>query len=522
MVTNGSGVPECVPSSIDSNGPNGDETRFDNFIGNYHKGLPHDEFGEVIPSAYQSLLDATQSPSPPSAFQAIVLGEGRKLTNPQSGLATDQEGPDPKDLEMRSAPAVDSAETAAEAVELYWMALLRDVPFELFPSNPEVAAAAAELSGLDDFTGPVVDGAVTPATIFRGCTPGDLTGPYLSQFLLREVTYGSLTISQQQKTVLPGIDYLTEFDEWLEVQNGRDTPSAGAPDSTPRYIRNMRDLGEYVHVDTPYQPYLNACLILLEMEAPFDRGNPYAPGKPDAKTQEGLGTFGAPHVLSLVAEVATRALKAVWWQKWFVHRRLRPEAYGGLVHLTKSGTRNYPLPTQILDSQAVASTHQKHGTYLLPMGFPEGSPMHPSYGAGHATVAGACVTILKAWFEETHPLTEPVVASEDGSELNPYTGPGAGQLTVGGELNKLAGNISLGRNMPGVHWRSDDLESLRLGEQVAICILFNQRRDYNEDYSFSFVGFDGDEFEISASGVLKGGKRMPRPCRGGPGQGGDE
>jgi len=32
--------------------------------------------------------------------------------------------------------------------------------------------------------------------------------------------------------------------------------------------------------------------------------------------------------------------------------------------------------------------------HLLPMAFPEGSPIHPAYGAGHATVAGACVTIL--------------------------------------------------------------------------------------------------------------------------------
>ena len=39
------------------------------------------------------------------------------------------------------------------------------------------------------------------------------------------------------------------------------------------------------------------------------------------------------------------------------------------------------------------------GNWLLPMAFPEGSPMHPSYGAGHATVAGACTTILKAWFD---------------------------------------------------------------------------------------------------------------------------
>lgn len=33
------------------------------------------------------------------------------------------------------------------------------------------------------------------------------------------------------------------------------------------------------------------------------------------------------------------------------------------------------------------------------MAFQEGSPMHPSYGAGHATVAGACVTILRPFFD---------------------------------------------------------------------------------------------------------------------------
>jgi len=34
----------------------------------------------------------------------------------------------------------------------------------------------------------------------------------------------------------------------------------------------------------------------------------------------------------------------------------------------------------------------ENGSSLLPLAFPEGSPLHPSYGAGHATVAGASVT----------------------------------------------------------------------------------------------------------------------------------
>lgn len=501
----------CRRTSIKTTGNNGDEKRFPTFIGNYHKGLPHNQFGEVVPAAYQTMLDAVNKSAP---FASITLDGGRKLVNPQAGLATDVEGPDPDKLAILSPPAVDSAESAAEAVELYWMALLRDVPFIDFGTNPDVATAATELSGVTDFTGPTAGGTVTPQTIFRGCAPGDLTGPYLSQFLLHDIPYGSLTISQKQKTVLPNIDYLTAFNRWLAVQNGDPGPFNDSFDATPRHIRSMRDMGQYVHVDALYEAYLNACLILLGHNAPFDRGNPYEPGHPDAVNQIGFGTFGGPHVLSLVTEVATRALKAVWYQKWNVNRRLRPEAYGGLVHQKKNGTRpGYPVHAQILNSQAVARTQAKFGTSLLPMAFPEGSPTHPAYGAGHATVAGACVTILKAWFDEDAALPStivPSVASADGTALVPVSA----QLTIGGELNKVASNIAIGRNMAGVHWRSDYRESVLLGEDVALCILQKQRKDYFEkDWSFSLRRFDGTRVTITRDGITDAkGKKIDLKC----------
>jgi hypothetical protein len=507
----GCGVPhQCTPTKIKSTGNNGDEKDFPTFIGNYHKGLPHDQFGEVTKAAYQTLLDAVNQKAP---FASITLDLGRKLTNPQAGLATDVEGPDPSKLDILSPPKVNSAEAAAEAVEDYWMALLRDVAFIDWGSNPDIAAASAELSGLSEFTGPKVGGQITPESIFRGCAEGDMEGPYLSQFLLHPVPYGSLTISQQQTTVLPGVDYLTDFNTWLSVQNGFPGPFADAFDPTRRYIRSMRDLGQYVHVDALYEAYLNACLILLAHNAPFDPGNPYEPGHPDHVNQFGFGTFGGPHILSLVTEVATRALKAVWYQKWMVNRRLRPEAYGGLVHLTKSGTKSYPLHPQVLTSQAVARTHTKYGTYLMPMAFPEGSPTHSAYGAGHATVAGACVTILKAWFDDTADLPStitPSVASADGTALVPVNA----QLTIGGELNKVAANIAIGRNMAGVHWRSDYLESVRLGEEVALCILQKQRKDYHEkDWSFSLCRFDGTRVTISRNGIEdENGKKVNLKC----------
>ena len=34
----------------------------------------------------------------------------------------------------------------------------------------------------------------------------------------------------------------------------------------------------------------------------------------------------------MVPAVATRVLKAIWFQKWRIHRCVRPEAFGGIHH----------------------------------------------------------------------------------------------------------------------------------------------------------------------------------------------
>jgi len=156
-----------------------------------------------------------------------------------------------------------------------------------------------------------------------------------------------------------------------------------------------------------------------------------------------------PAYAAATAEIATSALKAVWYQKWFVHRRLRPEAFGGAVHNQLTNRLKTPVHADVLNSAVVAQVFSKYGVYLLPQAYPEGSPLHPSYGAGHATVAGACVTMLKALFDESFVIPNPVAPGADGRSLVPYTGPDADRLTVGGELNKLAANIAIGRNFAG-------------------------------------------------------------------------
>ena len=121
------------------------------------------------------------------------------------------------------------------------------------------------------------------------------------------------------------------------------------------------------------------------------------------------------------------------------------------------------------------------------MAYTEGSPTHPAYPAGHACVAGACVTILKAFFDNDLVIPDPVT-SPDGTSLVPWGGV---PLTIGGELNKLAANISIGRDLAGVHYRTDGIDGLFLGEEVAISMLTDIKRVYNEEFDgFSFRGFD--------------------------------
>lgn len=479
--------------------PNGDESLYANKIGNFSKGLPHNDDGTVVLSAYNALLQALNT-GQPADFDAIPLGGDRKLTNPQSGLAFDMEGTDAHALVQPPAPAFASREQAAEISENYWMALLRDVPFSQYSVNPIANAAAADLTLYGtDFKGPKSGGAVTSETLFRGLTPGDNHGPYLSQFFYHPCHFGANNVEQKITTAESGLNYMTDFDTWLAVQRGFNQ-SADVLDPVPRYMRNGRDIGQFVHVDVLFQAYFQAFLVLVGAGAPFDDNNPYNTNP----TQLGFGTFGGPHIAAVLCEVATRALKAVWFQKWFVHRRLRPEVYAERVDRTLYHGAGYPVHAEVLNSLQSGTrlgAYMPSGNGLLPMAFPEGSPTHPAYGAGHGTVAGACVTILKSWFKESTRLIDiglsPVQPTDNGLSLVPYTGSDAGDLTVGGELNKIASNVATGRNIAGVHWRSDATESLKLGEQLAIGMLKEQKSCYNESFNgFSLTKFDGSVITV--------------------------
>ncbi|SKC89319.1 PAP2 superfamily protein [Maledivibacter halophilus] len=464
---------------------NGDENLYANKIGNFSKTLPHNKLGEVDIDAYNIFIQALTTGNP-DIFEAIPLGGIMKLANPQGSYAYDLMGPDSHHLTMLVPPTFSSVWRASEMAEDYWGALTRDVAFINYDTNPLTIEAAADLSKFSDFRGPKQDGVVTTKTLFRGNLPGDLVGPYISQFFYKDIPFGNKTVIQRYNSPVCGNNFMVSYDKWLDIQNGELPNSSITFDSPLRYIRNGRDLGQWVHVDFTYQSTLTACLVLLSFGSrALDPQNPYL----NSRTQDGFVTFGTAQFLDFVTKAARLALEAAWFQKFLVQRVLRPEAFGGCVQNNLTGATTYPINKELFKSNALTKIFSKYGTYLLPMAYPEGSPNHPAYPAGHACIAGACVTILKAFFNESFIIPDPVVASADGISLLPYSGEA---LTVGGELNKLASNISIGRNLAGVHWRSDSNSGLKLGESVAIQILQDYKNTYNENFNgFTLTKFDG-------------------------------
>ncbi len=535
----------------------------------------------------------TDDPNSLDRFETQIKKDGstppvRSWESPRAGHVYDLQGPDSGAVGLEPAPRLGSDELTAEMAEGYAMSLLRDVPFtEITKGSPELGPAGQSpkqmievlnalpwfdrtstvRTSFSDFTGrPFAltdaearrrqarfvgyEAKLSGQSLFRGSTCGAKSRGYVSQFLLvgskgshlkGQVSLGAQSVSQKVQGHAPGLDYMCDWNSWLDVQNGADMRKVQTADQSPRFVTTPRDLASYVRIDALYQAYLTAALILQSYDADYDDGFPS--GGDDGATRASFATFGDPHLLAVMTEVSSRALKAVRRQKFCYHRRCRPERVGGLLTLAANaqagrfGAKTAEALRQMhlnLDAIGLTEAVARHNAdqiaveaqpltglgnpdawmkrnLLLPMAYAEGSPMHPSYGSGHATVAGACVTVLKAFFQMFKgtdswsrktladigmpSLAEP---SADGKRL--VKAGDAATLTLEGELDKLAANISMGRNMAGVHFYSDYYDSLRLGERVAVGILQEQMLTYPEATSMRFHSFDGDEIEIHSEG----------------------
>ncbi|MEL6709424.1 MAG: bromoperoxidase [Pseudomonadota bacterium] len=602
---------------------NGDEQRFAslNYAMSFTKGLEHDSVTGLVADktdfeAFRRAIDNGVIENFTTRVRVPNDQPRRQWEAPTAGLVFDLEGPDPQAVTMAPAPALGSDELTFEMAEVYELALLRDEGFFQFDdvgSSSDLQDAidrlnsmayiqssveCCEFEGRPRKTGP--DGLLNAQTVFRGSSPGSDEGPYLSSLLLMGtndrtgnrsaldgfIVYGAQSVDQRVPRAPDGDDYMVDWDEYLDVQRGYRVQAADCSDSGQalmgadrRFIRTPRDLATYVHFDALYQAYLNACLILLGNGTAFDPAfdqlsgssgaQVFLPGPNETSIDVNAGGFalyGGPHILTLVTEVATRALKAVRFQKFNNHIRLRPEALAARVEKAaeidkkvsgdsnREGCTPFAQMRSDLETTGLIQAVTRHNsrltttptrtaasTALLPMAFAEGSPMHPAYGAGHATVAGACVTVLKAFFDTSAMLVQidrtlpqnacgqspevseigfftseqidarinaPGVTNASVEFVRVVTGNGASELVavpidcpliLEGELNKLAANISIGRNMAGVHYFTDYYDSVRMGEEIAIGMLEEQAIGYPTDpFVMSVPTFDGGVERIGA------------------------
>ena len=515
----GTATKEATPTGSVQHTTNGDEALYTDKCATYTKCLKQKTYGVVDPGAFTKFRAALGSADGTVIGTANfevpgLMGAGRPLNGPLGAFALALVGADSQQFGVPLVPPppkLASPEYATELVELYWASLLRDVPFTDYETNAVALAACDELTQLaSTYAGPTDGGKVTPRLLFRGGLTlpgkkgkkpttyfaGEDIGPYISQFCIRPTNFGVQDMDQRMNVLATDVDYMTNLDAWQAVQNGVMPLIPPASATGKRYLHNGRGLSSFTHIDELYQAHFVAYLVLETLGIGANPDSPYQ----KFKNQRAFGTFGGPDIAATLAAVARAALNAVWYQKWIVHLRHRPESGGGIVQLSKTGqgsTVQGKLDKIVLDSMAVQQSLQKNGTYLLSQAFPEGSPAHPAYPTGHGTVAGACITVLKFFFDGEAPIPDAVVPASDGLTLEPYTGADAGKMTVNSELHKLAHNISFGHGIhAGIHWRSDTDYSILLGEAVALKFLQDQAFTYRENFAVRLKTLDGSTVTI--------------------------
>lgn len=564
-------------------------------VSSFTKGLPHNSYGIANRRAYEQFVTSlTSETAGGSILTGCANDEFLGWEGARDGHAFMLNGADASTIALPPAPKLGFCEATAELAELYAMALVRDIPFAAFsdpetpigfdypPTHPLKPGKSATLGDLFDELDKLAwfDKAGAVATSFGGrrltqpewrrrqvtwlskqrrvsvdvlLTRGAYSGrDWLSQFLLIGsggcerhpertpscglISAGAYSIDQRVAAPAPGIDYLTNWHDWLRSQNGAKAAASFAASDRIRFISTPRDLSACSRWDPAHQPFVNAALILLGNDAPCDPGLMLG--------NRGLSSsWGFTEINRLLGDAVMQATRAVRRQQYQIHRRGRPESLAAMLSLEANGegrqlgearksiqamldelgagqSDDPSRPGVLLDwiSQLNADQNSRkpqgfdalfpvdpNRNYLLPVAWPDGAPMSPSYGSLRAAIAGACVTVLKAVFDMKVTYTRATGAKHryapgalSGKRLE-IVGSSHG-VTLEGELNKLASNIAIGDRFAGVHFHSDCYESLRLGECLAVGILQEHLLEYGFAMSMSFTGFDGERITIASNG----------------------
>jgi membrane-associated phospholipid phosphatase len=374
-------------------------------------------------------------------FGAVKLTGIMRLVNPRAAFLAD----DDHDHSLPAPPQDDSLETARELFEVVLAVRAADTPFDaLEPFREQLETVFPSPAGV-------------PVPAFR--YSGGHRGPYVSRLLQVPVPINGTAVLQQYRTRLGRYGVTPETNR--EILAGR-IPRPQQLDDPNVHITTPRLLASWVHQDPPYLLGLYAAMI-LEGLGIARRPEMFRPGTSPSEVPF-VTQGGAVDLHCAVAEVTRLVMQYAWrlkWLGWGMMRRRRPEelmADQGSLHPI---WREKVVP--------LLRPEERQG---MPRLYAEGCPLHPDYPSGHAAIGGAIATLLKAWFVD-----------------GPW--PGMPELSIHGELDKLAANLGWGRNFAGIHYRSSCRGGMLLGEAVALELL--------EEWagrSVSFVGFDGQPVSV--------------------------
>jgi hypothetical protein len=483
----------------------------------FSKTLKHDDNGLSTVEDLDRLIRVSSEEGSLISINSLFMSQDPNKTRKLEGVATGNSfwirGCDVKLYNASDSFPVDTLTHMCEMIEVYENALLRDIPFEVFNDETDTNVKRAlkslnNYNNLSSYTGPTnSQHKITGKELFRGNGKDELIGPYISQYLVLPYSYNGLAIDQKYP-VENDVDETINYDNYLDIQRG----IVGGPPNFSgysKYAYSPRVLGSIVHNDPLYWSYYNGCLISKQNGIELDyNGNEVT----SAWTDQGF-----PDLLESIAEISLGALRVAWNSKYNITLRLRPEAMAQRIDYIQKGIFTGDVFNKIKDNLAqgqetLDEVFLRNGNYLLLMMYPEGSPTHPSCPAGHAVVAGACTTVMKA-FLKTHdsdnkPLFWPSTPrhSVDGDVLEIYDKSDKDKITIIGEINKLASNVSLGRDMGGVHYRADGDSGNVLGETFAIKYLQIKLKEYSGLYngmlsSFKLEKFNGEFIEITNTDI---------------------
>ncbi len=120
---------------------------------------------------------------------------------------------------------------------------------------------------------------------------------------------------QRRSTAAANVDFVTDRQTWLGVQNGIVHFAPAPRASAPRYLLDGRDLSDYLQKIRSGIAWQNAAAIIGAMDAA---------AAPELDIDDFHSLFGLARSISG---------SAMFYQKMLVQRRVRPDAVGGLITL---------------------------------------------------------------------------------------------------------------------------------------------------------------------------------------------